>query len=62
MPLEKVEVLRLESGDRIVAHLRADCLTSEEQVGGLKKALEEAFPGHEVLVLVGIDLKVTRGE
>jgi len=55
-----VEVLRLEPGDVVVLTVPDDRRIPPDRVADAKALLEEKFPGHEVLVVMGAKLSLVR--
>jgi hypothetical protein len=54
----EVAVLRLEPGDRIVAKIGEDLEPQDAEA--LRDMLVGFFPGHDVLLLQGLELEVAR--
>lgn len=56
--IQKIELLRLEPGDVVVATAEASC--TNEQAARIREVLEAKFPNHDVLVVAGLALAVAR--
>ena len=55
----QIDTVKIQPGDRIV--VSTDHILSALQVDAMKHRVQEAFPGHEVIVITGgIKLQVVR--
>lgn len=59
-PVERLQAVKLEPGDTLVATVPREANITPDQVDEIKAALEAEFPGVEVLVVVGVQLTVGR--
>lgn len=53
-----VKRVRLAPGDVLVARLPGDVELSDKEVDQIKADVGSVFPGHKVIVLIGIELEV----
>jgi hypothetical protein len=58
----KIEVLRLEPGDRIVATINPGVSLTPDQVAEIRAALDLEFPDSNVLVVQGLSLSAIKEE
>jgi hypothetical protein len=58
--VERLQAVELWPDDLVIANIDRDANATPDAIATVKEALEGEFPGHEVLVVAGIDILVGR--